>query len=54
MNAHDVAAKLPDIELLRQRCKALAVLERVIDGGDPYYDAATVGVRPDSPSASTR
>ncbi|MEV4762157.1 hypothetical protein AB0J89_05930 [Micromonospora chokoriensis] len=37
MNAHDVAARLPDIERLRQRCKALAVLERVIDGGDPYY-----------------
>ncbi|MEU7945981.1 hypothetical protein AB0C50_14990 [Micromonospora taraxaci] len=32
MNAHDVAARLPDIERLRQRCKALAVLERVIDG----------------------
>ncbi|WP_332261508.1 hypothetical protein [Micromonospora chokoriensis] len=37
MNAHDVAAKLPDIDLLRQRCKALAVIERIIDGGDPYY-----------------
>ena len=37
MTAYDVAAKLPDIDLLRQRCKALAVLERIIDGGDPYY-----------------
>ncbi|WP_309140722.1 hypothetical protein [Micromonospora sp. M51] len=37
MTAYDVAAKLPDIDRLRQRCKALAVLERIIDGGDPYY-----------------
>ncbi|WP_327040740.1 hypothetical protein OG400_24850 [Micromonospora ureilytica] len=37
MTVYDVAAKLPDIDLLRQRCKALAVLERAIDGGDPYY-----------------
>lgn len=37
MTAYDVAVKLPDIDRLRQRCKALAVLERIIDGGDPYY-----------------
>ncbi|MDG4839671.1 hypothetical protein O7631_24360 [Micromonospora sp. WMMD967] len=37
MTAYDVAARLPDIDRLRQRCRALAVLERVIDGGDPYY-----------------
>ncbi|MEU8422712.1 hypothetical protein AB0C15_17735 [Micromonospora sp. NPDC048835] len=37
MTAYDVAAKLPDIDRLRQRCKALAVLERIIDGGEPYY-----------------
>ncbi|WP_308193476.1 hypothetical protein [Micromonospora alfalfae] len=37
MTAYDVAAQLPDIDLLRQRCKALAVLERIIDGGEPYY-----------------
>ncbi|MGC4878243.1 hypothetical protein ACLQ26_18550 [Micromonospora sp. DT43] len=37
MTAYDVAARLPDIERLRQRCKALAVLERVIDGGEACY-----------------
>ncbi|MEU8110656.1 hypothetical protein [Micromonospora sp. NPDC048947] len=37
MTAYDVAAQLPDIDLLRQRCKALAVLERIIDGCEPYY-----------------
>ncbi|MGC4896699.1 hypothetical protein [Micromonospora sp. DT31] len=42
MTAYDIAVKLPDIDLLRQRCRALAVLERLIDGGHPYYtyDAA--------------
>ncbi|PYC64330.1 hypothetical protein C7C45_30725 [Micromonospora arborensis] len=37
MTAYDIAARLPTIGRLRQRCKALAVLERTIDGGAPYY-----------------
>ncbi|SCE94131.1 hypothetical protein GA0074695_2316 [Micromonospora viridifaciens] len=37
MTVYDVAARLPTIDVLRQRCKALAVLERVIDGGEPHY-----------------
>jgi hypothetical protein len=34
---YDIAAKLPPIEVLRSRCRALAVLECVIGGGEPYY-----------------
>ncbi|MGC4856559.1 hypothetical protein ACLQ24_25105 [Micromonospora sp. DT4] len=37
MTAYDIAARLPAIDELRKRCKALAVLERIIDGGAPYY-----------------
>ncbi|MDW5328324.1 hypothetical protein [Plantactinospora sp. KLBMP9567] len=37
MTAYDIAARLPSIDRLRRRCKALAVLERIIDGGDAYY-----------------
>ncbi|WP_422769808.1 hypothetical protein ACN28C_24170 [Plantactinospora sp. WMMC1484] len=37
MTAYDIAARLLTIERLRQRGKALAVLERIIDGGEPYY-----------------
>lgn len=37
MTAYDIAAKLPPIDVLQNRCKALAVLERIIDGGWPYY-----------------
>ncbi|MCF0092631.1 hypothetical protein [Micromonospora sp. MH99] len=37
MTVYDIAATLPPIEVLRDRCKALAVLERIIDGGEPYY-----------------
>lgn len=37
MNAYDIAVSLPSIERLRGRCKALAVLERIVDGGWPYY-----------------
>ncbi|MEO3821402.1 hypothetical protein [Plantactinospora sp. B24E8] len=37
MDVYDIAAGLPGIDVLRQRCKALAVLECVIDGGAPYY-----------------
>ncbi|GAA3779269.1 hypothetical protein GCM10022225_79330 [Plantactinospora mayteni] len=36
MIAYDIAAGLPSIDRLRQRCKALAVLERIIDGGEAY------------------
>jgi hypothetical protein len=37
VTAYDIAAKLPAIGRLRERCIALAVLERIIDGGHPYY-----------------
>ncbi|MEU8004296.1 hypothetical protein AB0B66_24340 [Catellatospora sp. NPDC049111] len=36
MNVYDIAAALPAIDVLRGRCQALAVLERVFDT-DPYY-----------------
>jgi hypothetical protein len=28
--------KLPPIDVPRERCKALALLECIVDGGDPY------------------
>jgi hypothetical protein len=34
---YDIAARLPPIEVLRNRCRALAVLECIIGGGEPYY-----------------
>lgn len=37
MTVYDVATQLPPIHVLRDRCKALAVLERIIGGGEPYY-----------------
>ncbi|GAB3977724.1 hypothetical protein V1634_13630 [Plantactinospora veratri] len=37
MTAYDIAARLPTIDRLRQRCKALAVLDRIIDEGHPYH-----------------
>ena len=37
MTAYDIAARLPAIDQLRQRCKTLAVLESIIDSGAPYY-----------------
>ncbi|MFE9658352.1 hypothetical protein [Micromonospora sp. NPDC006431] len=37
MTVYDIAAKLPSIDVLRDRCKALAVLECIVDGGEPYY-----------------
>ncbi|MEU8284245.1 hypothetical protein AB0C01_07885 [Micromonospora sp. NPDC048905] len=37
MTAYDIVARLPSIDRLRQRCKSLAVLERIIDGGAAYY-----------------
>ncbi|GID92171.1 hypothetical protein ACFQFC_04045 [Amorphoplanes digitatis] len=40
MTVYDIAARLPCIDVLRQRCKALAMLD-VIIGGDYYtYDRA--------------
>ncbi|WP_432825678.1 hypothetical protein [Dactylosporangium sp. CA-092794] len=41
MTVYDVAVKLPPINVLRERCKALAVLERIIDRGEPYYAYTT-------------
>lgn len=37
MTVYDIAAKLPSIGVLRDRCKALAVVECILDGGEPYY-----------------
>jgi hypothetical protein len=37
VTVYDVAAKLPPIAVLRARCQALAVLERIMDGGEPFY-----------------
>ena len=38
MTVYDIAAQLPSIDVLRQRCKALAMLDAII-GGDYYtYD----------------
>ena len=40
MTVYDIAAQLPPIDVLRQRCKALAVLDMIV-GGDYYtYDRA--------------
>lgn len=40
MNVHDIAARLPSIDVVRDRCRALAVLE-LIQGSDyPYYTYA--------------
>ncbi|WP_328414728.1 hypothetical protein OG470_20990 [Micromonospora sp. NBC_00389] len=40
MTAYDIAAQLPTIDVLRQRCKALAMHDTII-GGDYYtYDRA--------------
>ncbi|MBQ1041457.1 hypothetical protein KBX03_02945 [Micromonospora sp. C72] len=37
MTVYDIAARLPPIDVLRDRCKALAVLECIFGGGEPYY-----------------
>ncbi|MFJ6153108.1 hypothetical protein [Micromonospora profundi] len=37
MTVYDIAARLPSIDVLRDRCKALAVLECIVDEGEPYY-----------------
>jgi hypothetical protein len=37
VTAYDIAAKLPPIDVLRDRCRALAVLERVIGSDWSYY-----------------
>ncbi|WP_433218486.1 hypothetical protein ACQP00_12615 [Dactylosporangium sp. CS-047395] len=41
MTVYDIAAQLPPIDVLRDRCKALAVLDRILDGGEPYYAYTT-------------
>ncbi|MEV4133829.1 hypothetical protein AB0J72_16875 [Dactylosporangium sp. NPDC049742] len=41
MTVYDIAVKLPSLDVLRDRCKALAVLERIIDRGEPYYTYTT-------------
>jgi len=37
VTVYDIAARLPSIDVLRDRCKALAVLECIVDEGEPYY-----------------
>ncbi|GAB3284888.1 hypothetical protein [Kineosporia babensis] len=37
MDAYELAAKLPPIEVLRDRCRALAVLDRTLAGEDAYH-----------------
>lgn len=37
MTVYDIAAELPSIDVLRDRCKALAVLECILGGDEPYY-----------------
>jgi hypothetical protein len=38
VNAHDIAARLPSIEVLQGRCRAIAVLDHLVGGGRwPYY-----------------
>ncbi|MFC7484524.1 hypothetical protein ACFQX7_37120 [Luedemannella flava] len=37
MTVYDIAAALPSIEVLRGRCRAIAVLERAMDGIQPYH-----------------
>lgn len=41
MTVYDIAAQLPSIEVLRDRCRALAVLELVLDSGAPSYSYTT-------------
>jgi hypothetical protein len=37
MMVYEIAAELPPIDQLRERCQALAVLERIVDSRYPYY-----------------
>ncbi|GAB4055776.1 hypothetical protein [Catellatospora paridis] len=37
MSAYEIAAQLPAVDVLRGRCRALAVLERIVDSSEPYY-----------------
>ncbi|MBG0564470.1 hypothetical protein [Actinoplanes aureus] len=37
MTVYELCTKLPAIDVLRSRCQALAVLERIIDRGEPSY-----------------
>jgi hypothetical protein len=41
VTVYEIAAKLPTIGVLRRRCTAVAVLERIVDGGEPYYAYTT-------------
>lgn len=38
MIVSDVAAELPSIDVVRARCRALAVLSRIADDEEPFYD----------------
>lgn len=50
MTVYDIAAQLPEVEVLRRRCKALATLDAIV-GGDFYtYDPT----RPDGEAAAMR
>jgi hypothetical protein len=37
VTVYELCTKLPAIDVLRSRCQALAVLERIIDRGEPSY-----------------
>jgi hypothetical protein len=41
VTVYEIATKLPTIQVLRSRCRALAVLERIIDRGEPSYAYTT-------------
>lgn len=41
MTVYEIATKLPTIDVLRGRCKALAILERIVDGAEPYITYTT-------------
>ncbi|MBQ0904944.1 hypothetical protein [Micromonospora sp. U21] len=38
MTVHDIAARLPSIDVLRKRCKALAMLDAIVEGDHYAYD----------------
>jgi hypothetical protein len=37
VTVYEIAAELPTIDVLRDRCKGLAVLELIVGGDEPYY-----------------
>lgn len=41
VTVHEILPALPDIPTLRDRCRALAVLEAVLNASDPYFTYAT-------------